>query len=169
MSESLRVSYTPTQDDYTRALRLFFLQWTGMRIIIGFLVVFLGLTIYRVATQGDAPNIFEVIWLLLPPVFILFIFLVQPRSIARRAVANEQLRAETTWELGEPGLEISTVFGSKHLDWVDLRKLVPTKDYYLVLLRTNRNTFLFMPRRAFATPEEQENFSQLIAAHLSKK
>ena len=166
MSQPLIIRFTPVQQDYANVLRLFFLQRTGTRLSLGFLALAFGLIIFSIISQGTPPTIFEWIWLLLPPLFVYFVLVIQPSRVARQAAQNEQLVTETTWELSDGGLQISSSFGSTHLDWEDLNKLLTSKEYYLVLLKTNKNALRFIPRRAFTSPQEQDQFLEILTNHL---
>lgn len=166
MSQSVTFRFTPNQQDYARVLRLFFWQRTGTRVSLAFLVVAFGLIIYVIASQGSPPSIFEVVWLLLPPLFVIYIFFIQPSRMASQAVKNEQLVTETTWVISDNGVELSSRFGSTHMDWESLHKLVTTTEYYLLLSKINKNAFRFLPRRAFTSPQEQDNFLVLVGKYL---
>jgi hypothetical protein len=168
MSQSVTLRFTPNQQDYAKVLRLFFWQRTGTKVSLVFLAIAFGLICYVIAFQGSPPNVFELVWLLLPPLFAIFVFFIQPSRMARRAVQNERLVTEATWELNDAGVQISSRFDSAHMDWESLNKLVTTSEYYLLLSKINKNAFRFLPRRAFTSPQEQDLFLQLVADHLSK-
>ncbi len=169
MSTPVTLHFTPHKQDYTKVLRLFFFMRTSTLVSLGFLVIAFGLICYTVATQGTPPTLFEVAWLLLPPLFVAYVFFIQPSRMASQAAKNEQLVAETTWEVSENGVEISSTFGSTHMDWPNLQRLVTTKEYYLLLSKVNKNAFRFLPLRAFTTPEEKEQFLSLVRNYLPVK
>ena len=169
MNQSVTVHYTPTQKDYAQALRLFFFQRTGTRISIGFLAVAFGLIVYSIVASGSPPSVLEIVWVLLPPLFAAFVFIIQPNRVAKQAMANEQLAAETTWDVSNSGVEICTKFDSTRMEWSSLDKLVTYKHYYLLMLKTNRNTFRFLPRRAFKNGDQQKLFQQLMDTNLPSK
>jgi hypothetical protein len=168
MNPILTLRYTPEKNDYAQVLRIYFFQQTGSRIALGFLVIAFAIIIYSVATQTTPITILQIVWLLLPPVFIVYVLFVQPRSMANRAIANEQLAAETTWEVGEQGIDISTSFGSSHLNWDELSQLTTSKEYYLLMLKGKKRAFRFLPRRVFTSPPDQDTFLQLVSSHLTK-
>ena len=167
MSQSLTLRFTPNHQDYAKVLRLFFLQRTGTRISLAFLVLAFGLIIFTLLSKGSPPTVFELIWLLLPPLFVIFVFFIQPARIARQAASKERLTTETTWEISDEGVQIASSFGTANLEWDALNKLVTTREYYLLLLKINKNAFRFLPRRAFTSPEEHDQFLELMANHLS--
>lgn len=166
MSQSITMRFSPNQQDYAKVLRLFFWQRTGTRVSLIFLAIAFGLICYVVAAQGSPPTIFELIWLLLPPLFVIFVLFIQPSRMANEAVRNEQLVTEATWEVSDSGVEISSRFGSTHMDWESLEKLVTTKEYYLLLSKINKNAFRFLPRRAFTRSQEQDVFLELVGKYL---
>ncbi len=168
MNQSVTVHYTPTQKDYSRVLRLFIFHFTGTRVSVLFLAVAFGLIVYSLAIKDAPPSVFEIIWVILPLLIAAFMFIIQPSRYARQAMATKQLSAETTWDVSNTGVEICTQYDSTRLEWNSLDKLVAHKDYYLLLMKNNRNVPLFLPRRAFKNEEQQKVFLQLMAANLPK-
>jgi len=158
--------YTPNQQDYAAVLRIFFWIRTGTRVSLGSLAIAFGLILYVIIAQGSPPTIFELIWLLLPPLFVAFVFIIQPSRLANKAVQNEQLVTEATWELNESGVLISNRFSSILMEWDSLQKLLVTREYYLLLSKKNRNTFRFLPRRAFNSPQQEDQFLALVRKYL---
>ncbi len=169
MSQMLTLRFTPNQDDYAKVLRSFFWQRTGTRISLVLLVIAFALVVYVVLSKGSPPTIFELIWLLVPPAFIVFSFFIQPQRLARQAAQNEQLVTEATWEVGDGGVKISSRFGNSQMEWETLKKLVAAGEYYFLLSKTNANAFRFLPRRAFTSPDQEQQFVQLVRDHLSAK
>jgi len=166
MSQSVTLRFTPNEQDYAKVLRLFFWQRTGTRVSLIFLLIAFVLICYVVASQGSPPTIFELIWLFLPPLFVIYILFIQPSRMASQAVKNEKLVTEATWEVSDRGVELSSRFNSTHMDWESLNKLVTTKEYYLLLSKINKNAFRFLPRRAFSSSQEQEVFLELVGKYL---
>lgn len=166
MSQAVILKFTPSQQDYARVFRLFFFQRTSTRLYLGFLAIAFGFICYEVISNRTTPSIFEIIWLLLPPLFVAYIFFIQPNRMASQAMRSEQLSAETTWQIGDDGVEISNSFGSTLHTWDSLDKLVSTREYYLLLLKANKNTFRFLPLRSFSSAQEKEQFLDLVKQHL---
>jgi hypothetical protein len=162
MSQPINLSFTPNQKDYARVLRLFLWQRTLTRVSLVVLAIAFGLICYVVITRGTPPTFFELVWLLLPPLFVAYIFYMQPNRMASQAVLNEQLITEATWRVNEVGVEISSRFGTTSLEWETLSKLVITKEYYLLLSKINKNAFRFLPLRAFHSPQERQEFLNLV-------
>ncbi len=166
MDQNLTLRFTPTKQDYSNVLRLFFMLRTSTRVSLGFLALAFGLIIYTIASQGTPPSIFQLVWLLLPPLFVAYVLFIQPSRMASQAMQNEQLATEATWEVSDGGVKISSRFGETQMDWDSLQKLVTTKEYYLLLSKTNKNAFRFMPKRALGTSQETEQFLALVRKYL---
>jgi len=167
-SHSLTLRYTPTQQDYAYVVRYFNLQRTGTKISLVLLALAFVLALFVVTSKGTSVTIFELIWLFLPPLFVIYATFIQPASLAKKAAQNEKLVTEATWELSDFGVQITSRFNSTHLEWENLNKLVTSKDYYLLLSKTNKNAFRFLPRRAFNSPQEEEQFLELVERNISK-
>ena len=168
MGQSWTIQYTPNQQDYSSVLRLFYWQRTSTKVSLVFLLIAFGLVIFAVVLKGPPLTFFEMIWLLFPPLFAIYAFYLQPSRLAKKAVQNEQLVAEATWEVSDAVIQISNRFGSSLLEWESLHKLVTTKDYFLFLSKNNKNAFRFLPRRAFTSPQEEEQFLQLADKNISR-
>jgi len=168
MVQSVTLKYTPSQQDYAQAIRLFMMKRTANRISLGFLVIAFAIVVLSISTQATPITIFELIWLLFPPLFIIYIIIIQPNRMAKQAMTNEHLAAETTWEVSDSGVQISTSFDSALFEWDALARLITNKDYYLLLFKKNKNTFRFLPQRSFTSAEDQDSFLQLMTSHLSK-
>ncbi len=168
MGQSLTLRYTPNVKDYATVLRLFNLRRISMKVSLIFLAIAFGLILFVILTKGSPLTALELIWLLFPPLFVIFTFYLQPIRIAQKAVQNDQLVAEATWEVSDAGVQILSRYGSTNLGWETLKKLVQTRDYYLLLSKENKNSFRFLPRRAFTSPQEEESFLQLVNQNISK-
>ena len=166
MSQSIKISFTPNKRDYASVLRLFLWQRTLTRVSLAVLAIAFALICYVVITRGNIPSFFELIWLLLPPLFVAYIFWFQPSRMASQAVLNEQLVTEASWQVSDSGVEISSHFGTTEMEWENLSKLVVTKEYYLLLSKVNKNAFRFLPLRAFNSPQEKEGFLQLVSRNI---
>jgi hypothetical protein len=167
MDQPIILRFTPTKQDYANVLRLFFFQRTSTRVSLGFLALAFALIVYTVAAQRTPPTLFELVWLFVPPLFVAYVLFFQPSRMASRAIQNEQLASEATWEVSDSGVKISSRFGETQLDWDTLHKLVNTKQYYLLLSKVNKNAFRFIPKRALTSSQETERFLAIMGKYLT--
>jgi hypothetical protein len=167
MAQSVSIKFTPTQQYYARVLRLFLVRNTINRLMLGFLVVAFGFVVFNMLAQSTQVTFFEIIWLLFPPLFLIYILVVQPNRMGKQYMADEKMSAETTWEVNDAGVQMSTSFNSNVFEWDILSKLVTYQEYYLLTFK-KKNTFRFLPRRAFTSPDDHDVFLQLMSSHLSR-
>ena len=168
MSQPLTLRYTPNQQDYAFVVRYFNLQRKGTKISLVLLGLIFILALFVVASRGTSVTIMEVIWLLLPPLFVIYAYFIQPASLAKKAAQNEKLVTEATWEVNDAGVQITSKYNSTLLEWENINKLLTAKDYYLLLSKTNKNAFRFIPRRAFNSTEEEEQFLELVERNIAR-
>jgi hypothetical protein len=167
MRQSLTLHYTPNQQDYASVLRIFNWRRTSTKISLAFLALASILIFYAILSRDATLTFFELLWLLFPPLLVMFTFFLQPWRTARKAAQNAQLVADATWLVDEAGIHISSAYGSIFLEWESLSKLVKTREYYLLLSKINKNSFRFLPRRAFTSQQDNDLFLQLVSQHIS--
>ena len=168
MSQTLTLRYTPNQQDYAFVVRYFNLQRKGTKISLVLLGLIFILALFVVISRGSSVTVLELIWLFLPPLFIIYAYYIQPMSLAKKAAQNEKLVTEATWEVSDAGVKITSKFNSTLLEWQNINKLLTAKDYYLLLSKTNKNAFRFIPRRAFNSTQEEEQFLELVQRNIVK-
>ncbi len=166
MRESIQLQYKPTQQDYTNVLRLFFWRHTTTKLSLVVMVIAFIFVLYIILAQGTPPTFFELLWLFLPPLFVAYMFIMQPRRIAAQAAKEEQLMADVTWLVSAVGIEISSQFGTNLYDWASTSKMIESGGYYLLLTKTRKNAFRFIPQRAFGTPQDEADFRQLVQEYM---
>jgi hypothetical protein len=166
MRQTIELHFTPTQADYSAVLRKFFWRHTSTKISLVALVGAFALVLYVVLSKGGPPSIYELFWLVLPPLFVVYIFFMQPRRIAHQAAQNERLMADVKWYVTPNGVEISSTFETTLLDWPSLSKLVEAGEYYLLLSKAKKNAFRFLPRRVFISSQDEEEFRELVQEYI---
>jgi hypothetical protein len=77
-----------------------------------------------------------------------------------------QLHAEQRVAVSEDGVTTGKGRSSTHTDWDHWSKVVERSDIYMIT-RAGSPARISIPRRAFASPEEEDAFRQLTARHLA--
>ena len=169
MAQSVTLKYTPTQQDYAQVLRLIMLRSTVNQILMGFLVLGFVFILFNMVIAGHTNHPLTLIWLLLPPLFIIYIIFYSTQSYGK--TVYERMNS---WQQNVPGKWVMLVckfppaLARLNYEWDKLSKLVTTKDYYLLYVKKSRYAPRFLPRRSFTSAEEQDTFLQLMTSHLSK-
>jgi hypothetical protein len=155
-------TFQPTEKDYVSALRAFALRDARTLIALGgFVILNLGMA---AIFSGPVRWIFAALALVFP--FIVFVM--NPWQVARQVLKHERLRAETTWQVHEDGVTISTAFAENRMDWGTFQRVVETNAYFMLLYTVNRRAFQLLPKRAFAAPEQEQSFRELLAARVGR-
>jgi hypothetical protein len=159
----LTLTFTPTKQDYVKTLRAYYFRQRGTWIM---LLVFSGVFvygIYTILTSGfdRYPPYFYYLPLLFV-IYLLFIFFYSPSLIGRRVQNDERLRATATWQVNARQIVIKNRHSLTKLDWSQFQRVIATRNYYLFVYAANRNTIQFLPRRAFASPEQEESFRDML-------
>jgi hypothetical protein len=92
---------------------------------------------------------------------LIYIYVTQPRKAAQEFDRHERLRAEKTCRFDEDGITIKTPFSDDRLKWTIYQKVVDIEGHYLLILANDRQRFFSVPKRAFASNEQEAMFRSL--------
>jgi hypothetical protein len=93
-----------------------------------------------------------------------FLVLVLPRT-GSRGVAERG--TEQTLSFSEDGVTAANSNGEGSFDWRHWTRWSSVGELYV--LQGGRRAVTFVPRRAFATPESESEFRELLARHIGKR
>ena len=65
-------------------------------------------------------------------------------------------------------LRLATKFGEAKSDWSGYRSYLETRELFLIFLADNPRFFLFVPKRAFDSAQELDDFRQILAVNLEQ-
>lgn len=162
---SFHFQFTPTTSDYVQVVRGFYRHdwriWTafgltGVLFVTGIAYLFLG---------PNTPLVGLALVLALPAL-VIYLFVVWPAQLSRQVQKDKELRSLTTWQVGEEHVLIRDLSGDTRFKWSDFCKVVETKHHYLVIFAVNRRAYAIAPKRAFASPEQEGEFRDLLKRHL---
>ena len=163
MPSSLTLTFTPTKQDYVRTLRAYYFRQRSTWIMV---LVFGGIFAYGIYTMVTTgfdryPDYFYYLPLLFV-IYLLFIFFYSPSLIGRRVQNDERLRATATWQASSREIVIKNKHSLTKLEWRQFQRVIETRRYYLFVYASNRNTIQFLPKRVFASPEQETAFRDLL-------
>lgn len=158
----MKYSFTPNREDYIKALRAFQLRqrWTWVFMVIAGVAVVCGLMLVILTQEISYFFTFPVILLVF---FVIFLFFVNPITVGDQVEKNERLQSETTWEVSEEGVAISTPYAQSKFDWGTLGTVYETGDQFLLAYSANKRMFQILPKRAFESREQVDDFRSLAA------
>jgi len=110
-----------------------------------------------------------VIWL--PIVFFVFVafaftfaLVVNPILTGNKVEKNERLSSPVNYEINDEQILIKNKFIESKLDWDSFQRAIESKDHFLLVLAVNKNMFEIIPKRAFASSDDEQTFKKLLIA-----
>lgn len=165
----MRFEFTPTPDDYKKAIRIYHLSDVRLWIIMGiFGLPQLCCSLYIIIQNGFSAGIYPFILLLLFPAFILYLLVWVPMSFAQRAKKDERLRAKTTWIVSEEQIIVKNDHSDSKTTWDSFQKVIESRAFYLFFFQGKRNQFQMLPKRAFMTVEQELAFQKMVSKKVEK-
>ncbi len=165
MADRITVHFTPTPQDYVKTYRTLQFRSLFTRIVYGALGV-LGLCLL---SSTLAPSAGSNVRLWPIPIAILFFlalaFMLPGYSVGRRAKGNEQLLAQTGWEVDDLQLHVSNQFVDAKYEWGFFQGLIEDKEYFYLRHSSNKRLYNFIPKRAFTSAGEMQAFRELFKKH----
>jgi hypothetical protein len=167
--EPIRFSFTPTIDDYLRALRAYLKGQKSTWITISAMGLAFLFGLYMAFTpSGGVPRnpVLIATLLILPPVLLVIMYVVLPWNIARRAQRNERLVAPTTWEIKDDSLVIANKFNVSKVEAAMFGRITETATHYLLHYRGNQRFYQIVPKRAFESRAQEAAFRQWLRRYV---
>ena len=150
----ITVRFTFSQSENQRAMVFIALRSrsTMAMLALGIALLGVGLSIGKTAVIViGAAELFY--WLTL--------VVLMPRFGARRMTASASVQ---TMSFSEDGVTAANASGEGRFDWRHWTRWMQTGDLYV--LTGARRAFTFVPRRAFASPDAESEFRDLLTRHI---
>lgn len=161
MTRSLTLRFTPTPDDFARTVQLMTLRRPAMRLLAVLMGASLVGGIYLLLAQRSEASPVAIYALAAPLVYFGYIFWLSPATVKRKVAASERLRAPATWQVNRRGVTVHSAFTDNKVAWGEFSALVELRGFFLLPYRDKPRLFLFIPRRAFSSPEQMQDFREL--------
>jgi len=161
MSKTITLRYSPTTDDHVKGMRTFMLHIARMRILLlVFALAFVAGVLLFIFS--DTLKSAAVVMIGLFPIFVIFLFVFSPMQLRRRVQSDRRLRAERVWELNDDQITIKNNYAEVSLEWSAFSVVKETSDQYVFIA----GTFVFLPKRAFESKEQEAEFRDLVKRHI---
>jgi len=163
-----QVVFRATDKDWEREMRAYRLGSQQRTNTV--MVALLPFALLAAWAVGGAPRTGDpIIWL--SPLFLFSAifannYFTGPRRTARRRSRDERQRAEILFEIGDQGVRVKDDFVDTTLQWRNFSGVLVTEEFIFLVLAGNADHYHFIPRRVFASEEEDRTFRETLAAHL---
>jgi hypothetical protein len=142
------------------ALVLIPIVWIGVTTIL-YLRMFL-VTGARYSSTMTVPTALAGVFLLV----VVYLLFVHPIVGSFRIDRDERLRSPIQYQFTEESVVIKNTYVESKLDWGSFRKIIETKNYFLLVHSANKNAFQILPKRAFTNSVEENAFRNLLKAKI---
>ena len=162
MSEPIKVSFTITVEDLVVYLRLLQRRLNTIGVLLGIAVMGFGAII---ATITSDP--FTGVWTL--GIGALLVFFAGTEFLDRwrvRRAGRSLIDSEASFVFDDEGISADTVTGTGKVAWAAVTQLL-SNDRVLVVKR-DRVPVVWIPTRAFSTPEEVVTLVEFIEGHIGR-
>lgn len=166
----LHFGFSPTPDDFLKAYRAYhrgtWKQWIffpAAALLVGAFAIFI-FSSGGAATWTDL--MIPLVFFLLAVFYLLFAFVINPHNAAKRAKTDAHMSSPVQYEVTEEQIAYRNEFVDSRVDWGSFQELIVGKDILLLVASSNKRMFQFIPRRAFASAEEERAFIELAQRKL---
>lgn len=161
MTDEIDLRYRLSEDELLGALRAQSMRSWSFR----FLMVFIFILLVYVGVQQIAyAAAFEVFIFSLAPIIlvalILGVFTYYNPIVRYRIRKQPKYLAEQTWEFFEDKVHWKTEYSESTGEWKNYARFVEDKQFFLLFLQSN--LFTPIPKRVFASVDEQTRFRELL-------
>jgi hypothetical protein len=157
--------FTPEPGDFSQAMRAFLWRDVRVWISMGLVGIMLVGGLANLVAGGE-PTIMGLVLVLFPLLLAAYLWWGWPMSVGRRVQRDRRLRSPTTYQVGDERFVTRNVLGESSLEWAAFHRLVETRAHYLLVFDVSRRTFVVVPRRAFASAEQEAAFRDIVKRHL---
>jgi len=165
----MRFEFTPTPEDYKKAIRIYYLSDVRLWIIFGlFGLPQLCCSIYLITQNGLKNGILPIVLLFLFPLFVVYLLVLMPLNFAQKVKNNERLRAKTTWIVSEEQIVVKNEYSESKLTWDTYQRVIESRAYYLLFYQGNKGLFQMLPKRAFFTVDQELAFQKMVDSKVKK-
>ena len=165
------VQFEHTLNDYSRVIRSFLtrkrLYWVSLGVYSICALIFLVLAVAGLFNDSLRMGFY------LAPIFLLILlFTFYPFwsgwLTIRNAPKKEHLTLPAKYELDDERVVVVNELAEVKYDWNVFSKAYDDGQYFFISYSTNKNMFQFIPKRAFASVEQERITRDLIVRHLGE-
>ena len=166
----LTFTYVPTREDYLKSFRTIYLRswpiWSVVIILIITQVVCIGSALIRDEISFESGVLLPFAIFVFLAFYLIFALVIHPLRLANKVEKDERLSSPVHYEVSDEQIIFGNQFAETKLDWGSFQKVVESRDHFLLLYTVNKNAFQIIPKRAFAAPEDEQAFRDLLKAKI---
>lgn len=163
----IKFTFTLNKEDYIKSYQAFFFQ--ERKLFLAGIVLFTlwsGFNIISLILQHQTKmDLFTppIAFLLTGIILLIAILFISPAKAGETAEKDKRSSCPIFYEVTSQQLFFRTEFTQTRFFWEDFIKTVESKNHILLVHSKNKNCFQIIPKRAFATHEDEQSFKALLA------
>ena len=167
--EKIVVQFAPTLEDYSHVVRSFLTRKRSYWVSLGILGIaalsFFILAIFEILNGEFGRVVYSLLFSFLIA-FVMSYPLWSGWLTIKNAQKKEQLVLPAKYELDDEKVIVVNQIAEVKYDWGMFSKAFDDGQYFFLTYSTNKNMFQFIPKRAFASIEQENMTRDLIIRHL---
>ena len=169
MKLPIEIEFTLSVQDYKNSVRAFYLKQRNTWISLSVTGILFIYGIYLMFNPEADLSSYSIFAVLLFPV-IMFAYLVfSPNRMAASVSQSDRYTVLQRWRVDKGGIKITNEFGELKFKWSDFMGVVEDKTFILLQYSSNKNAFQIVPKRAFSSIEQEEDFKDLAKQNVKKR
>lgn len=165
--------FAPTKDDYIKSFRIFYLNsWPSWAVLIGLVlsqIICIGSAFVRGDLGFDFGGILPIVLFVFLVFYLAFALVINPMTVTSKVEKDERLSSPVQYEVNDEQIMFKNQFSETKLDWGSFQKVIESKELFLLVHATNKNMFQIIPKRAFASADDEQAFKNLLNLKIPKK
>ncbi len=166
----LSFGFTPNKNDYIKSFQAYYLNNWGIWAVLVLATISLGVIAFLALLSGELRDNFSFALAFIIPLivfiflgcFLLFALVINPLQIANKVKKDERLHSPIQYEVSAEQILFKNQFTETKTDWGSFQKFIETKDVFLLVYSINKRMFQIIPKRAFASSDDEQTFKQLL-------
>jgi hypothetical protein len=157
--------FKPTEEDALAVSRAATFNKPTIVLIGIMALVSLG-TLLALAAGWMSPAGDRLLFYLLPPLTFIYFLIYTPIRLRRQARETAARDEESRWQVTEQGITIEKEEASDEHPWRSFSHAQELPEQFILFFAANRSEYIFLPKRAFSSSEQEEAFRNLLESHL---
>jgi hypothetical protein len=161
----LNLTFKATEEDDLAVSRAATFNKPTIVLVIIMAVISLG-TLVALAVGWMNPAGDLLLFYLLPPLTFIFFIVYTPIRLRRQAREVAEKDQEAHWQVTAKGVAIEKETGDDEHPWKSFSHAQELPGQFIFFFAANRSEYIYLPKSAFVSPEQEESFRALVEEHL---
>ncbi len=160
-----KYNFKPKYKDYLAVSRAAMFN-TATVVLLILMGIMSAATILALAVGWLSLESNRLLLYLIPPGTFIFFLIYNPIDIRRKARQSAEGDENTSWQVTKNGITVTKGDETTKYPWNALVQVQELPDQYIIFIKANRSTYIFITKNAFSDSEEEKEFRETVENHL---